>query len=160
MKPSVSAEIARLDQLTISQLAQRYEEVTGEPCRSRHKQYLVRRVAWMIQANAEGGLTERARRRAEELANVADVRVTPPRVPRVGATVAKPARIVADHDPRLPPPGNWVERPYKGRLVRVLVLTDGFEFEGERYRSLSAIAKAVTGSHVNGFHFFRLGDQV
>ena len=72
MKPSVSAEIARLDQLTISQLAQRYEEVTGEPCRSRHKQYLVRRVAWMLQANAEGGLSERARRRAEELANVAD----------------------------------------------------------------------------------------
>ncbi len=160
MKPSVSAEIARLDQMTISQLAQRYEEVTGEPCRSRHKQYLVRRVAWMLQANAEGGLSERARRRAEELANVADVRVTPPRAPRVGATVAKPARFVADHDPRLPPPGNWVERPYKGRLVRVLVLADGFEFEGERYRSLSAIAKAVTGSHVNGFHFFRLGGQV
>jgi hypothetical protein len=160
MKPSISTEIARLDQLTISQLSQRYEEVTGEPCRSRHKQYLVRRVAWMLQAKAEGGLTERARRRAEELANVADVRVTPPRAPRVGATVAKPARIVADHDPRLPPPGNWVERPYKGRLVRVLVLTDGFEFEGERYRSLSAIAKAVTGSHVNGFHFFRLGGQV
>ena len=160
MKPSISTEIARLDQLTISQLSQRYEEVTGEPCRSRHKQYLVRRVAWMLQAKAEGGLTERARRRAEELANVADVRVTPPRAPRVGATVAKPARFVAVHDQRLPPPGNWVERPYKGRLVRVLVLADGFEFEGERYRSLSAIAKAVTGSHVNGFHFFRLGGQV
>jgi hypothetical protein len=160
MKPSVAAEIARLGQLTVSQLTRRYEEVAGEPCRSRHKQYLVRRVAWLLQAKAEGGLTERARRRAEELANVADVRVTPPRAPRVGATVAKPARIVADHDPRLPPPGNWVERPYKGRLVRVLVLADGFEFEGERYRSLSAIAKAVTGSHVNGFHFFRLGGQL
>jgi hypothetical protein len=40
--------------------------------------------------------------------------------------------------------------------VRVVVLADGFEFEGERYRSLSAIAKAVTGSHVNGFRFFNL----
>ena len=40
--------------------------------------------------------------------------------------------------------------------VRVVVLADGFEFEGERYRSLSAIAKAVTGSHINGFRFFNL----
>ena len=159
MKPSVSAEIARLDQLTVNQLTRRYEEVSGEPCRSRHKQYLVRRVAWLLQANAEGGLSERARRRSEELANVADVRVTPPRATHVGGTVAKPAKIEADHDPRLPPPGNWVERSYKGRSVRVLVLADGFEYQGERYRSLSAIAKAVTGSHVNGFHFFRLRGQ-
>ena len=63
-------------------------------------------------------------------------------------------------DPRLPPPGNWIERKYKGRTIRVLVISDGFEFEGERYRSLSAIAKAVTGSHINGFLFFRLwGDK-
>jgi hypothetical protein len=59
-------------------------------------------------------------------------------------------------DPRLPPPGNWIEREYKGRTIRVLVVADGFEYEGERYRSLSAIAKAVTGSHVNGYLFFRL----
>ena len=157
MKPSVAAEIARLGQLTVNELTRRYEEVAGEPCRSRHKQYLVRRVAWLLQAKAEGGLTERARRRAEELANVADVRTTPPRAPH-GA--AKTPQIVADHDPRLPPPGNWIERSYKGRQVRVLVLTDGFEFEGERYRSLTAIAKGVTGSHVNGFHFFRLRGQV
>jgi len=38
----------------------------------------------------------------------------------------------------------------------VLVVADGFEYEGERYRSLSAVAKAVTGSHTNGFLFFRL----
>ena len=157
MKPSVAAEIARLGQLTVSQLTRRYEEVAGEPCRSRHKQYLVRRVAWLLQAKAEGGLTERARRRAEELANVADVRTTPPRAPH---SAAKTPRIVADHAPRLPPPGNWIERSYKGRQVRVLVLPDGFEFEGARYRSLSAIAKGVTGSHVNGFHFFRLRGQV
>ena len=45
MKPSVTAEIARLGQLTVNELTRRYEEVAGEPCRSRHKQYLVRRVA-------------------------------------------------------------------------------------------------------------------
>ena len=47
-----------------NQLAERYEEVTGEPCRSRHNQYIVRLVAWMLQTNAEGGLIDRARRRA------------------------------------------------------------------------------------------------
>ena len=57
----------------------------------------------------------------------------------------------------LPPPGNWIERDYKGQTIRVLVIADGFEYEGERYRSLSAVAKAVTGSHMNGFLFFRLG---
>ena len=64
---------------TVGQLQRRYVEVFGEPVRSRHKQYLIRRIAWRLQANAEGGLSERALRRAEELANVADVRVTPPR---------------------------------------------------------------------------------
>jgi hypothetical protein len=58
---------------------------------------------------------------------------------------------------RLPPPGNWVERQYEGEIIRVLVLADGFEYEGQRYRSLSAVAKAVTGTHTNGFLFFRLG---
>jgi len=45
---------------------------------------------------------------------------------------------------------------YKGRTIEVLVLRDGFEFEGELYSSLSAIAKHVTGSHWNGFRFFNL----
>ena len=47
-------------------------------------------------------------------------------------------------------------RPYKGRTLQVQVLAQGFEFEGQVYRSLSAVAKAVTGSHCNGFLFFRL----
>jgi len=75
---NMKKELAALEQLTVGQLQERYIEVFGEPVRSRHKQYLIRRIAWRFQANAEGGLSERALRRAEELANVADVRVTPP----------------------------------------------------------------------------------
>ncbi|NUQ46890.1 MAG: DUF2924 domain-containing protein [Phycisphaerae bacterium] len=56
----------------------------GELVRSRHRAYLIRRIAWRLQANAEGGHSERALRRAEELANVADVRPTPPRLAAVG----------------------------------------------------------------------------
>jgi hypothetical protein len=40
-----------------------------------------------------------------------------------------------------------------------MVMTDGFEFEGERYKSLTAVARAITGSHCNGFHFFKLGQS-
>ncbi|HEY7157460.1 MAG TPA: DUF2924 domain-containing protein [Gemmataceae bacterium] len=58
-------------------------------------------------------------------------------------------------DQRLPPPGTILTRPYKGQLVQVQVLTDGFAYAGKVYPSLSAVAKAVTGSHCNGFLFFR-----
>ena len=47
-------------------------------------------------------------------------------------------------------------RTYKGDSLQVLVLADGFEFEGVKYRSLSAAAKAICGSHVNGFAFFHI----
>ena len=106
---------------------------------------------------ADGDLSERARRRAEELANDAEVRVMPPKIAppetiRVDVTVST--------DARLPRPGTAIVRKYKGRQVRVLVLADGFEFDGEHYGSLSAVAKAITGTHCNGFRFFKLeGDQ-
>ena len=111
------------------------------------------------QANAEGGLSERALQRAEELADVADVRVTPPR----GGISANPA-APAPHanapsrpsDPRLPPVGAAITRKYKGRMLTVTVLVDGFEYAGERYPSLTAVAKAITGSHMNGFRFFNI----
>ena len=53
-------------------------------------------------------------------------------------------------------PGAVITREYKGREVRVTVLEEGFEHEGTVHRSLSAVAKAVTGAHWNGFHFFGL----
>jgi hypothetical protein len=158
MTKTVAAEVARLEKMSVGQLAQRFEQVFGEQCRSRHKRYLIRRIAWRIQANAEGGLSERARQRAEELANDAEIRVTPPRQKQNERDDSAPAtiKIEAARDPRLPPPGSWIEREYKGRTIRVLVIGDGFEYEGQRFRSLSAIAKAVTGTHINGYLFFRL----
>ena len=58
-------------------------------------------------------------------------------------------------DQRLPPPGAILTRPYKGQLVQVQVLTDCFACAGRIFPSLSAVAKAITGSHTNGYHFFR-----
>ncbi len=156
---NMTKELADLEQLTVGQLQQRYAEIFGEMARSRHKRYLIRRIAWRLQANAEGGLSERALRRAEELADVADVRVTPPR----GGILAKPATPATrtdapcrPSDPRLPPVGAAITRKYKGRMLTVTVLADGFEYAGERYPSLTAVAKSITGSHMNGFRFFQM----
>lgn len=158
MNETVAADVAQLGRMSVTQLAGRFEAVFGEPCRSRHKQYLVRRIAWRLQANAEGGLSERARKRAEELACDAEIRVTPPREKAAAKGDAAPAtlKLATGRDPRVPPVGNWIEREYKGKAISVLVVADGFEYEGRRFRSLSAIAKLVTGSHMNGFLFFRL----
>lgn len=157
MKSNIATEVAKLEKMSVSQLAKCFEKLFGEQCRSRHKRYLIRRIAWRLQADAEGGLSERARLRANELANDAEVRVTAPRAKKP-KDVTPPATIQFGgvRDPRLPPPGNWIERPYKNQVVRVLVLADNFEYEGQRYRSLSAIAKEITGSHINGYTFFRL----
>jgi hypothetical protein len=54
-------------------------------------------------------------------------------------------------------PGAVITRQYKGDTIEVRVLPHGFEYLGEVYRTLSAVAKAVTGTHWNGYHFFRLG---
>lgn len=162
MKLNVAKELATMEHMTVGELQQRYIEVFREPVRSRHKQYLIRRIAWRLQANAEGGLSERALRRAEELADVADARVTPPRG-GVSGSPAGPARRAdaptRSSDPRLPPVGAAITRKYKGRAIAVTVLADGFEYVGERYASLTAVAKAITGSHINGFRFFGLGGK-
>ncbi len=120
------------------------------------------------QALAEGDLAERAhhiQQRAAEIANDADLRAVPPAPgsPTPGATTtanglggAATKHIDAPADARLPMPGTLLTRQYKSRTINVRVLPDGFDYEGEVYRSLSAVAKAVTGAHWNGYLFFGL----
>ena len=114
-----------------------------------------------MQALAEGDLSQRARQRDAELANDADLRTTPPRAPRADpapapAAAAVPAPPPSPADRRLPPPGTVLVRTYKGARLQVRVLPAGFEYDGQLYKSLSAVAQAITGSHCNGFLFFRL----
>ena len=79
MNATTASEIARLETMTITKVVERFESLFGEKCRSRNKRYLIRRIAWRLQANAEGDLSERAKARAAELALDSEVRVTPPR---------------------------------------------------------------------------------
>ena len=159
MEINVGKEVAGLERMTVGELRTKYAEVFGEATNAHHKQWLVRRIIWRMQALAGGELSERARQRAQELANDADLRVSAPKVTtrtpiastsRAAATVGIPA------DRRLPMPGTIITREYKGQSLQVVVLKQGFEFEGESFKSLSAVAKAITGSHCNGYLFFRL----
>ena len=79
IKLDLHPELSALRRMSPAQLRDKYLEVFGEPSRSGNKDFLFKRVAWRIQSLAEGGLSARARRRAEELARDADVRLTMPR---------------------------------------------------------------------------------
>jgi len=160
-RTNIEKDLAALKDMTPVQLRTRYAELYGELSRSGNKQWLIRRCAWRIQALAEGGLSERAKRRARQLARDQDLRVIPPKDLKMApldrpADVKQPARryIRRTHDARLPMPGEQITRVYKGHLYVVDVLDDGFAYGGRRYQSLSAVAHAITGGHWNGFKFF------
>jgi Protein of unknown function (DUF2924) len=153
---NIANEVATLQRLSVGQLRQRFAQLFGETTKASNRTWLVKRILWRLQALAEGDLSERARRRAAELARDADLRLNPPQS-TVATTMPPPDSIPvpAPIDPRLPPPGTILTRPYKGQLMQVQVLSQGFAYGGRIYASLSAVAKAITGSHTNGFLFFR-----
>src|ERR1035441_3820497 len=127
---AIHEQIEVLRYMTVGQLKEKYREAFGEVSRSNHKQFLFRRIAWRIQANAEGGLSERARRRALEIADDADLRIRAPRNFLKGAldeTRTVESRISPASDPRLPLPGTLLVRRFQGQDVIVRVREDGFE---------------------------------
>jgi hypothetical protein len=161
MSLNIAKEVAALQQLPATELRAKHAELFGEPTKANNRAWLVKRLAWRLQALADADLSERARQRAAELANDVDLRLTPPKAPRT-PTPAPAALTPVQRSPvdgRLPPPGTILTRKYKGELLQVQVLPDGFAFQGEVYRSLSAVAKAITGAHCNGFLFFRLATK-
>ena len=155
---NIEIEVSAMERMTVGELRDKFVEVFGERTNARNKLWLIKRIAWRMQANVEGDLSERARKRAAELANDADLRVTAPRQSRAtpdaeARTKTVAAKIEASTELL---PGTMLKRQYKGRTIRVIVLDDGFECEGERHKSLTAVVKKVTGKHWNGFHFFGL----
>jgi hypothetical protein len=167
MNADLEEQVDQLWQMTMPELRQRYTDLFGEATRVGNRAWLCKRLAWRLQALAEGDLSDQARRRAEELACDADLRLTPPKP-------ASPKPVEPQHSPiergmmpaaqiragtRLPPPGTVLLRRYKGQSIWVKVLASGFEYQGRHFDSLSAVAKAITGSHCNGLYFFRLNSR-
>jgi len=159
MTLNIGKEVTALERMTVGELRERYAELFDETTQARNRIWLIRRIIWRMQSLEQGDLSERARRRADELANGADLRVTAPRESKLSLdaeerTKTVPCRI--EGASRLPLPGTLITRQYKGRLCQVKVVATGFEFEGELFKSLSAVAKRITGSHWNGYKFFNL----
>ena len=153
---SIESEMSILTRMATRDLQIRYAELFGEGTRVHNRTWLIKRIAWRIQALAEGDLSERARQRAAELANDADLRLAAPKLKTGGPMPVRTIQQPRWRDSRLPEPGTIITRAYKGQDLQIKVLQAGFEFAGNVYPSLSAVAKTITGSHCNGYLFFRL----
>ena len=149
-------EIDRLQHQTVGELQQKYREVFGQESRSNHKQFLRRRIAWRLQANAQGDLSERARQRALALAEGAELRVRAPQSFLRECATPAAMRRRASRDARLPVAGTRLTRLHQGQDIEVEVLEKGFRYQEQVYKSLSAVARQVTGTQWNGFAFFGL----
>ena len=160
MNNTVLMEIEKLRRASLAHLREKYREVFQEQTSSRHREHLFRRIAWRLQALAEGDISERARVRAREIACDADLRMIAPAdfltVSGESVQMTKGDRSRRQQDNRLPLPGTLLSRNWKGRTLLVEVLSDGFRYENRHYSSLTAIAVAITGTRWNGLAFFGL----
>ena len=160
MDKAIMIEVEILRRASVAGLQGKYRELFQEKARSRHRQHLFRKIVWRLQALAEGELSERARARAREIANDADLRVIAPR--DFFSVSGQPVEIIPrdqskkKNDPRLPIVGTMLRRSWKGRTILVEVLANGFRYENRQYPSLSNIAFEITGTRWNGFSFFGL----
>ncbi len=140
----VGQEIAHLRDLDASALRLRWREVTGKPAAVGLKgELLIKALAYVIQEKAFGGLSLAATKRLQAIA-------------REG----KAAKTGRDSEARPSPPrrrlmaGTRLIREWQGILHEVIVLPDGFLWQGATYTSLSTVAKAITGTSWNGWVFF------
>lgn len=155
-------EIDSLPALTVNELREKFGEVLGYASKSRNRQFLLRKITWGIQAREWGDICPAARKRAHDLADLRHLRVRMPRdaemgLPDADGTLVVRKKLKLSRDPRIPMPGCLLTKDWDKKRIEVRVLEGGFEFEDRRYRSLSAIAREITGTNWNGFLFFGLG---
>ena len=158
MEKNVLGEISRLRQMNVAKLRKEWERLYGEPAPSHNRQHLWKRLAWELQARAHGSLSEAAQARLDELGQDAFDRATSRRQRAHGADpAAPPPKVTRIRDQRRLAAGTVLTRVYHGQEIRVVALDDGqFEYDGQVYSSLSAVARAVTGQKWNGPLFFGL----
>ncbi|MBI4584573.1 MAG: DUF2924 domain-containing protein [Planctomycetes bacterium] len=145
----IAKEIDNLRQLKVPELVARYETVYGKPPRVKNREWLWKRIAWKIQEQRFGGLSETARKRLEEL--IAEIKLP---VGEQKRTISGKLRDTSKPDE--PAVGSTISRQWRGQEIQAKVVEGGFEWNGVVYRSLSAVAQAVTGAHWNGKLFFGL----
>jgi Protein of unknown function (DUF2924) len=139
MTDSVLAQLAALPAKTTADLKQLWRELYDREPPLFNRDFLVKRLAYRIQELAYGGLSARAEARLDRL--IADEEA------RLNGTLPK-------HRRDRPIAGTRLIRDWKGVEHTVTVLADGYEYQGRPYKSLSAIARAITGTRWNGPLFF------
>lgn len=134
-------EIGGLENLATHELKIEWRRLCrGEPPRSLPRDLLIRALAYRLQERAHGGLAPAAKRKLRSLVAELDTN---------GAQVFDPGVALK--------PGARLVREWAGRTHTVIVVEDGFDYDGERYPSLSRIAAKITGAHWSGPRFFGIG---
>ena len=140
---SITARLAALPRTSTPDLKALWHELFGKPAPAFSRSYLISRLAYRIQELAHGGLSDETRARLDALAEGEEHRA---------AKAARQRRRA-----EAPLAGTRLVREWQGVEHHVTCLGDGgFEWQGRRYRSLSAVARAITGTQWNGWLFFGL----
>ena len=157
MLRKLGLQLTELQDMGLADLRAKHVALFGEEARSKNLPFLRKRLAFRMQERVHGGLPPEVKERLEELAPSG--LAVPPK-PEVGpnrAGKAGPGNVEAEQrDPRLPAAGTTLRREHQGFVHEIDVLDRGFRYRGRDYRSLSAIAKEITGTAWNGFGFFGL----
>jgi hypothetical protein len=138
---SVVAQLTALRKMSVVELKQRWETLFGTPAPNNSRSYLEVRLGNRIQELMLGGLSRDTRRVLDLL---------------VKELEGKNTRKAIMTDPRKPVPGTRLLREWAGAEHSVTVLRDGFDWQGRKFKSLSAVARAITGTQWNGYRFFGL----
>ncbi len=145
---SITQEIQELRGMAVPELVERYEAAFGKPPRVKHREWLWRRIAWKIQEQRFGGLSAVAKRRLDELIAELDLPLNGKRTVR--------GKVNGRGTASDPVVGTVLVRKWREQEIHVTRTEDGWECDGVVHRSLSAVAKAITGAHWNGRLFFGL----
>jgi len=139
MPNDLAKQLEELRQFTRPELVATWTEVFGHPLRCRaHKDFLIRCIAYRLQEQAYGGLSANTRKQLRKIA--AEI--------EAGSSAAFDA-------PRIKL-GTRLIREWNGGTHEVIVITEGFAYRGQPYRSLSEIARLITGTRWSGPLFFGL----
>ena len=151
MNETILSQIRALKDASISELKQKYSELfPGKKASSDNRTYLWQKIAYRIQELEYGGLPEEAQNKVKELAQEYD----PINNKTLRPNAVKIQQLLRDQ--RLPIPGTIITKEYKGLTIEVKILEKGFEYNSKTYKSLTAIAKEITGCHWNGYLFFNM----
>lgn len=150
MRKNVADRIEKLYELSSGQLMAEYTRLTGESYYTRNRKSLIRKIAWLYQTADSPPLSQMALDRVDELVKDSKLRTKPPQdfnfdIPKRIRTKKLELK-----------PGTILTKTYNGEDYEVVILDRGFLWDNKIFRSISAVAKAITGSHWNGKLFFGL----